>query len=66
MAYTQARPSSDGHPSLVRRVPGETDLRVFTTEVIPAGRHRVRPGRVRLQVVRSEVPATPLCLALGW
>ena len=37
--------------SLERRTPGETDLRVFTTEVLPAGRHRLVPGRSRLRLV---------------
>ena len=30
---------------LERRTPGDTDLRVFTTEVLPAGRHRWSAGR---------------------
>lgn len=32
---------------------GPADLRVFTTEVIPAGRHRARPGRVRPEALRE-------------
>ena len=39
--------------SLAQRTPGETDLRIFTAEVIPAGRHRVDPRRPGLRVVRS-------------
>lgn len=45
---------------LERRTPGATDLRVFTTEVIPRGRHRVRPGALRLREVRSMVAGPPL------
>jgi hypothetical protein len=40
---------------LERRTPGETDLRVFTAEVIPAGRHRLGPGKPGLQAVRNRV-----------
>jgi len=36
---------------LSQRTPGETDLRIFTAEVIPAGRHRVDPRRPGLRVV---------------
>lgn len=39
---------------LAQRTPGETDLRVFTAEVIPAGRHRVDPRRPGLRVVRNR------------
>lgn len=38
---------------LAQRTPGETDLRIFTPEVIPAGRHRVDPRRPGLRVVRN-------------
>lgn len=43
--------SSVSRPRLSRRTPGLTDLRVFTTELIPAGRHRTDPTRPRLRVV---------------
>jgi hypothetical protein len=39
---------------LAQRTPGETDLRIFTAEVIPAGRHRVDPRRPGLRVVRNR------------
>lgn len=42
---------SVSRPRLSRRTPGLTDLRVFTTELIPAGRHRPDPTRPRLRVV---------------
>ena len=35
-------------PCLERRVPGATDLRIFTTELIPAGKHRLDRRRPRL------------------
>lgn len=35
---------------LERRQPGGTDVRVFTFEVLPGGRHRPAPGRPRLLV----------------
>jgi hypothetical protein len=38
---------------LAQRTPGETDLRIFTAEVIPVGRHRVDPRRPGLRVVGS-------------
>jgi hypothetical protein len=42
-------------PSLLaQRTPGETDLRIFTAEVVPAGRHRVDPRRPGLRVVRNR------------
>ncbi len=45
---------SETSPMLLeQRTPGETDLRVFTAEVIPAGRHRVNPCKPGLRVVRS-------------
>ncbi len=40
---------------LERRTPGETDLRVFTTELVPPGRHRVDQSRPRLRVVRNRL-----------
>ncbi len=39
---------------LAQRTPGETDLRIFTAEVLPAGRHRVDPRRPGLRVVRNR------------
>jgi hypothetical protein len=42
---------SVSRPRLSRRTPGLTDLRVFTTELIPAGRHRPDRTRPRLRVV---------------
>ena len=39
---------------LTQRTPGDTDLRLFTVEVIPAGRHRVDPRRPGLRVVRNR------------
>jgi hypothetical protein len=44
---------------LARRTPGETDLRVFSTAVLPAGRHRLDPRRRRLRPVRDA--ATGRC-----
>ena len=41
-------------PGLERRTPGETDLRVFTTE-LPVGRHRLDRSRPRLRVVRDRL-----------
>jgi hypothetical protein len=37
---------------LEQRTPGETDIRVFTMELLPAGRHHVNRGRLR--VVRDR------------
>jgi hypothetical protein len=48
---------------LERRVPGETDLSVFTTAVDPAGRHR--PDPFRLRVVRYSPDGRPLLRALA-
>ena len=50
-------PEADG---LEQRVPGESDLRVFTTEVLPAGRHRPDGTRRRLRVVRDPATAHPV------
>lgn len=50
-------------PPLERRVPGETDLSVFTTEVARAGRHR--PDPFRLRVVRDGPDGPPLLRALA-
>jgi hypothetical protein len=47
-------------PALERRTPGDTDLRVFTYEVIPAGRHRVDPRRPRPRVVRHPSNGRPM------
>jgi hypothetical protein len=49
-----------GPTSLVRRTPGETDLRVFTAVVIPAGRHRVDPRRPGLRVVHNRRTGRPV------
>lgn len=40
-------------------MPGETDLRVFTTEVVPAGRHRF-DGSPRLAVEREPGSHRPV------
>lgn len=48
---------------LERRVPGETDISVFTTEVARAGRHR--PDPFRLRVVRDGPDGPPLLRALA-
>ena len=49
--------------SLERRVPGETDISVFTTEVARVGRHR--PDTFRLRVVRDGPDGPPLLRALA-
>jgi hypothetical protein len=53
-------------PELERRTPGETDLRVFTTEVLPAGRHRFYPARSRLRLryarLSTRAPLVPVGL----
>lgn len=46
---SQPRPSAP--PPLERRTPGDTDLRIFTTEMLPAGRHRFSPAPSRLRTV---------------
>jgi hypothetical protein len=48
---------------LDRRVPGETDLSVFTTAIQRAGRHRPDPSRHR--VVRDGPDGRPLLRALA-
>jgi hypothetical protein len=54
-----------GSALLTQRTPGETDLRIFTAEVIPAGRHRVDPRRPGLRVVRNRQTGRPaLCTSL--
>jgi hypothetical protein len=50
-------------PPLERRVPGETDLSVFTTAVARAGRHR--PDPFRLRVVRDGPDGRTLLRALA-
>lgn len=45
---------------LEQRTPGETDLRVFTDEVIPAGRHRVDRFHPRPRVGRDRVTGRPV------
>jgi hypothetical protein len=58
-------PAADGSQTapLERRVPGETDLSVFTTAVERAGRHR--PDPFRLRVVRDSPGGRPLLRALA-
>jgi hypothetical protein len=46
-------------PPLERRIPGDTDLRIFTPEVIPAGRHRVDPRRPGPRVSRHPRTGHP-------
>lgn len=48
---------------LERRVPGETDLSVFTTAVERAGRHR--PDPFRLRVVWDSPDGRPLLRTLA-
>lgn len=45
--------------ALERRIPGETDLRIFTSEVVREGRHRVDRTRVWLRVVREPITGCP-------
>lgn len=49
-----------GTPKLERRTPGQTDLRVFTAEVMPAGKHRVERSRPRPRVVRDRLTGRPM------
>ena len=51
-------------PVLERRVPGASDLRIFTAEVIRAGRHRVDRTRRCLRVVRDPASDRPVLRAL--
>jgi hypothetical protein len=46
-------------PGLQRRTPGDTDLRIFTTEPVPNGEHRVRRGRPNLRVLRDRLDGRP-------
>jgi hypothetical protein len=55
-------PGPDG---LERRTPGETDLRVFTTEVLPAGRHRPDGTHRRLRVLRDPSSGRPVLRRLA-
>ena len=48
---------------LERRTPGSTDLRIFTTEPIPPGRHRIDRRRQRLRVVRDRLTGRPVLRA---
>lgn len=59
------RVPADDEPraALERRVPGETDLSVFTTAVHRAGLHR--PDPFRLRVVRDGPEGPPLLRALA-
>lgn len=52
-------------PELVRRTPGETDLRIFTTELLPAGRHRVDGSRPRVRVVRNRLTGCAMLRAVA-
>lgn len=52
-------------PPLERRTPGESDLRVFTTEVLPAGRHRFYPNRSRLRPVYERSSSRPWLARVG-
>lgn len=56
MLPTSATP---GPTRLDRRVPGETDLRVFTSELLTGGRHRVDRTRLWLRVVREPGSGRP-------
>jgi hypothetical protein len=47
-------------PELERRTPGETDLRVFTDELIPPGRHRLDRTRPRPRVGRDRLTGRPV------
>jgi hypothetical protein len=47
-------------PCLGKRVPGETDLRIFTTELGPVGRHRLDGRRPRLRVRRDLLSGRPV------
>ena len=53
-------PTGYGKPRLQRRVPVQTDLRIFTMDLIPAGRHRPDRARPRLRVVRSRLTGEPV------
>jgi hypothetical protein len=59
------RPVADDEPPppLERRIPGETDLSVFTTAAERVGRHR--PDPYRLRVVRDGPNGRPLLRALA-
>jgi hypothetical protein len=50
---------------LERRTPGDTDLRIFTTEPLPVGRHRLDRSRRRSRVVRDRTTARATLLRLG-
>lgn len=50
--------------ALERRVPGTSDLRVFTAELIGGGRHRVDRTRQWLRVVREPASGRPALQAL--
>lgn len=52
----QAAPPS-GPPPLERRTPGSTDTRMFTHKVLPAGRHSILRGKLR--VVRDQDSGRP-------
>ena len=48
------------HAPLEKREPGSTDLRVFTTELIPPGRQRVDLSRPRLRVTQDRLTGRPV------
>jgi hypothetical protein len=50
--------------TLERRVPGESDLRIFTAELVRGGRHRVDSTRQWLRVVREPASGRPALRAL--
>jgi hypothetical protein len=52
------------HAPLARRVPGASDQRLFTGEVIPTGRHRWVRGEVRRRVVRDRLTGRPVVRAV--
>lgn len=55
---------STGAQELARRTPGETDLRIFTPELIPPGRHRVDRLRPRPRVARDRLTGRPVLRVL--
>lgn len=59
------RPVEPGGAPLDQRTPGDTDLRIFTTEVLPAGRHRLSRQRRRPRVVREGPAGRPALVRLG-
>src|SRR5918993_994461 len=58
-------PTVPGPVRLERRTPGETDLRIFTTEVLPASKHRPDGKRCRLRIVRDARAGRPVVRIVG-